>query len=295
MNDEFGPSGPGAAPQMDDEFKARMRRGLSTMAVRERMRERSRNRAIAGGALAAVVIATVAVFGSQALGTLQSERDQAAPPTTTTPVETGVPTPEPTEPVETTPPTEPAEPTPPPGFDGVAAGEPTVTDVETCIECGDAGAAGGPQLERIYDLYLLCEGSGVVRFGGEVWVDCGDHRAGTGFVEHGVPDWYDDGDPQFTTSDDFDGQLSVVEPGAAAVGDSPGATATVWVTCSSPEGTVAVGGVLFDCSAAVPPEGETLRASTLAAWGVPIEPGLFAPRIEIGADAIVSVSYVVER
>lgn len=295
MNDDFGKSGPGGPPQMDEEFKARMRRGLSTMAVRERIRERTRNRAIAGGALAAVVVATVAVFGSQALGTLQSEREQAAPPTTTSPMETGVPTPEPTEPGETTPPTEPAEPTAPPGLEGVAAGEPTVTDVQSCAECGDAGAAGGDPTESHFDVYLLCEGSGTVRFGGEVWADCGEQRAGTGFVEHNVADWYDDGDPRFTTSDDFDGQLSVVEPGAPATGASPGDTATVWVTCSAPEGTVTVGGVLFDCSAAVPPEGETLVSSTMAAWGVPIEPGLFAPRIEIGADAVVSVSYVVDR
>ena len=283
-------------PRMDDAFRARMRQGLSSMAVRERMRERRRNRAIAGGAVAAVVVATFAVVGAQALAGLQPERDRAAPPMPThSTIQTPAETPEPTEPVETTPAPEPPEHTPPPGLEGAAAGQPTVTDVRSCSECGDTGAGGGDPAESHFDVYLLCEGRGTVRFGGEVWADCGDHRAGTGFVEHGVADWYDDGDPRFTTSDDFDGQLSVVEPGAPATGASPGVTATVWVTCSAPEGTVTVGGVLFDCSAPVPPEGETLVGSTLAAWGVPIEPGLFAPRIDIGANAVVSVSYVVDR
>lgn len=289
---------------MSDEFASRMRQGLSTMAVRERVRERSRNRAIAGGALAAVVVATVAVLGSQALGQLGPERDQAGPAVTQTP--TTAPT-GPTEPGSTEPapsetaPSEPTPtdtaPTPPPGFAGVAAGEPLVVDTESCGDgCGDAGAAGdGTHVERRFDIYLLCEGSGSVSYGGAPWVDCSEHPAGSGFVQFDVIDTFEDGDPQVTASSDFDGQLSVVEAGQPPVGSGAGGTATVWVTCIGSTGSVMVGGVLFDCSTAVAPEGEIVVGSTIAAWGVPIRPGEIAPRVEGDRSGMATVSFVVER
>lgn len=291
MNDEQQ----GGRPGMSEEFKARMRQGLSTMAVRERVRERRRNRAIAGGALAAVVVCAVAVFGSQALGNLSSERDQAAPPTPTAPTETAQPTAEPT--AEPTPEeTAPASPTPPPGFEGVAAGEPLVLDHETCVGgCGDVGAGGGPPVERTFDVYLVCEGSGSVSYGGELWVDCAGQATGAGFVRLGVLDTVDDGDPQFTTSGDFNGRLAVVDAGAPPVGDGAGGTATVWVTCHSPYDAVTVGGVLFDCGTVEVPQDELLVRATMAAWGVPILPGEIAPRIEQGESSTAEVSFVVER
>lgn len=284
---------------MSDEFASRMRQGLSTMAVRERVRERSRNRAIAGGALAAVVVATVAVFGSQALGQLSPERDQAGPAVTqtptTAPTEPGSTDPAPSEPAPTE--TAPTEPTPPPGFAGVAAGEPLVVDTESCGgDCGDAGAAGnGTPVERLLDIFLLCEGSGSVSYGGAPWVDCSQHAAGSGFVQFDVVDSFEDGDPQVTASSDFDGQLSVVEAGQPPVGSGGGGTATVWVTCTGSTGRLTVGGVLFDCSTAVAPAGEIVVGSTIAAWGVPIRPGEIAPRVEGGRSAMATVSFVVER
>ncbi|MCH1881885.1 hypothetical protein [Agrococcus sp. ARC_14] len=285
MNDE----------QMSDEFKSRMRQGLSSMAVRERMRERSRNRAIAGGALAAVVVATVAVFGAQALGGV-AERDQAAPssPTPTvvetpTPGETTAPTPAPTESPE-------PEPTAPPGLEGVAAGEPLVVGVETCADgCGDAGAAGPePIVERIFDIYLVCEGRGTVFFGSEAWIDCSAQQVGSGFVQLDQRDVVGDGDLEFTSSEDFNGALTLVDAGQPPVGTIEGDSATVWVTCSDQSSTITVGGVAFDCSAAEAPADDFFRSATLAAWGVPILPGEIAPRIERD-QGTGSVSFVVER
>ncbi|WP_306233264.1 hypothetical protein [Agrococcus beijingensis] len=304
MSDQWLPEGPGPEP-MDDAFKARMRQGLSSMAVRERLRERRRNRAIAGGALAAVVVATVAVIGAQALGGGQLEQDRAQPGTTQTPAPATSSTPAPTEP-STPAPTEPSTPapsepgpapaTPPAGFEVVAAGEPRVLDVQSCADgCGDAGTGGGSPVERTFDVYLLCEGSGSVAYGGQSWVDCSEHPAGSAFVQLDAIDTVDDGDPQFTTSTDFDGQLRVVEPGRLPAGDAGGSTATVFVTCQGTRGTVRVAGVVFDCAAAEAAPGMVVRSSTIAAWGVPIEAGALAPRIEPDPDASVQVAYVVER
>lgn len=284
-------------PEMGDDFRGRMRQGLSSMAVRERLRERRRNRAIAGGALAAIVVATVAVIGSQALGGAQLEQDRAQPGTTQTPGQPPAQTPGGTDPGTSTPPVEPpvetGAPTPPPGLEGVAAREAQLLDVATCAECGDAGSADGAPVEGRFDVYLVCEGRGTVSFGGVLWVDCAEHPAGTGFAQLGVVDTLSDGDPQLTASSDFDGRLSRVDEGAPAVGEGEGGTATVWVTCSGQSEPVVVGGVTFDCGAVEAPEGEMVTAATFAAWGVPILPGEIAPRLTGAVPA--SLSFVVER
>ena len=77
MSDEL-PRGP-RGPRMSHDFEERMRRGLSTMAVRERVRERRRNRAIAGGAVAAAVVAVPGeVKGGRLVAALQ-RGSQGAP------------------------------------------------------------------------------------------------------------------------------------------------------------------------------------------------------------------------
>ncbi|GEK81332.1 hypothetical protein [Agrococcus baldri] len=293
MNDERMPRGPG----MDDAFKARMRQGLSTMAVRERMRERARTRAIAGGALAAVVVATAAVFGIQALGG-DAERDQAAPPTPTatetTPPEGFEPPPasEAPEPMQTGQP----GPTPPPGFEGVAAGEPQVLDAYDCgaadTECGDAGAAGGPQIERYFDAYVLCRGSGSVLYGESVWIDCTEHEPGTGWAQLRVPDVVGDGDPQFTATGDFDGELATVDAGRAPAGGTGAERVTAYLDCNGfGRERVTVGGTVFDCG-----QGGDLVVEQFGAWGVPVAPGSFAPAITVeGGEAPVIVRWLEER
>jgi hypothetical protein len=280
-------------PPMGDDFQARMRRGLSTMAVRERVRERRRTQAIAGGALAVIAAAVVGVGAWQlADATGDPQRDQAAPtPSVSQPADT----PAPSEPGASEPaPTDRPDPTAPPGLEGVAAGEPEVLDVLRCEECGDAGAAGqAPVVERTFDVYLVCEADGTVDYGGQRWIDCADHPAGTGFTQLGVPDLIDDGDPRFTASDDFDGALSIVDAGAPPVGSIDGASATVSVVCHRDQGAVTVGGVRFDCTAGW--EGPGVQSVIQAAWGVPIRPGEIGPRIELDGDALASVTYAVER
>ncbi len=260
-------------PGMSPDFRARMRQGVSTMAVRERVRERRRNRAVAGGAVAAVAAAVLGVGVWQFSGVLDPRVDEAAPAPTTTPtaIEPSV-TPEPTVAATETP--DPG-PTPPPGFEGVAAGEPIVTASVERGESGDTGAAGGPGIERMVDVYVLCEGTGTVSFGGAVWIDCADFEAGTGWAVLGEADLVGDGDPQYTTSDDFDGQLQVVDAGVAPQGSAQAATATVYYDCGP---SVTIGGVLFDCS-------DPTSIDELAAWGVPIGAGSFAPTIAPGDDA----------
>lgn len=295
-------------PGMSEEFQARMRRGLSSMAVRERLRERSRNRSIAGGALAAVVVATVAIFGVQALAGGDAERDLAGPGTTQTPTPTpsvgsgetpaGEPTVEPTaEPTEPVAP----EPTPPPGFEGVAAGEPQLLDVYTCDGCGDSGAAGGPGLERTYDVYLLCGSRGIVSFGGSPWVDCAELGDGAGIALLDRIDTLEDGDPRFTASGDFDGDLLVVDAGEPPVREAGGAagegrTTTVWVTCGSRSGTITIADSVIDCGDLAAPEDGQFRGALFAAWGVPILPGDIGPRVEASDDALIdSLRWVIER
>lgn len=258
-------------PGMSEDFKSRMRQGLSSMAVRERVRERRRNRAIASSAVAAVTAVVLGVGVWQVAGSIDPRMDQAAPvPSITVAPSTPAPPP-PTSaavPTETTAP----EPTPPPGFEGVASGVPIVTDFIDCSDgCGDAGAAGGPTVERVFDVYVLCEGSGSVLYGGAEWIDCADHEPGSGWAVLDAVDVVGDGDPRYASSPDFDGQLQVVDAGAAPTGDAIGGTATVYYDCGS---SATIGGVLFDCSdPAIIPD--------LAAWGIPVEPGSFAPRIEI--------------
>lgn len=284
MNDE-------PQPGMSEEFKARMRQGLSSMAVRERVRERRRNRAIAGGAVATVTAVVLGVGVWQIAGAIDPRVDQAAVPTTSvepsttpTPAPTPTPTSAPTAPTETAEP----EPTPPPGFEGIAAGTPFMHDFFDCADdCGDTGAGGsGPVVERTYDVYVVCEGAGTVSYGEAVWVDCGTLAPGSGFAELGVLDTIDDGDPQFTASSGFTGQLSVVERGAPSSGSVEGSTATVFVECSPFTDPVTVGGTRFACD-------PDLESQSLAAWGIPILPGEIAPRIEGVEHA--TIRFVVER
>ncbi len=264
----------GEAAGMDDAFRARMRQGVATMAVRERVRERARNRAIAGGALATVVVATAAIFGVQALGGAAERHDQAAPPTptrTAAPEPTVSPTPQPT-------PTE-QEPTPPPGFEGVAAGEPVVTGVIPPGDAGDAGAAGGPhpsQIEGYVDAYVLCEGDGRVYSGDDLWVDCGALAPGTVIVDIGTPRFREWDDPELTWSADFDGEVRVVPNGEQPEGVGVGGTATVHVECLLAP-PVTIGGVRFDCEGSP----EAGHVTDLAAWGLPFGPDVLVPRIEV--------------
>jgi hypothetical protein len=272
---------------MSEEFKARMRQGLSSMAVRERVRERRRNGAIAGGAVAAVAAAVIGVGAWQFAGTLDPRVDQAAPPAPTSTIEpSAVPSTDPS--IATTPtPTEtiPPQPTPPPGFEGVASGVPIVTASVPRGEGGDTGAAGGGGVEREYDVYVLCEGTGTVSFGGAEWIDCTDFEEGTGWAVFGQVDEVGDGDPRYTASPDFDGELSVIDAGASPPGSAGGSTATVYYDCGP---TVTIGGVLFDCDA------DPTAIVNLAAWGVPIGAGSFAPRVE-SDDWTPSIRWVVER
>ena len=273
---------------MSPDFRARMRQGLSTMAVRERVRERRRNRAIAGGAVAAVAAAVVGVGVWQFAGALDLRIDEAAPAPTTTMEPSAEPSAEP--PPSATPEPVPTEtaPVPPPGFEGVAAGEPIVTDFVDCRNgCGDTGAAGGPALERSYDVYVLCEGSGSVLFGGAEWIDCADHEPGTGWALVDRSDVVGDGDPRFTATPDFDGQLQVVEPGEVPPGSVEGETATVYYDCGP---TVTIGGVTFDCNT------DPGIIPDLAAWGVPIADGSFAPMMEsVGGVSRSDMRWVMER
>ncbi|WP_343920022.1 hypothetical protein [Agrococcus citreus] len=273
-------------PRMSDDFKARMRQGLSSMAVRERVRERRRNRAIAAGAVAAVTAVVLGVGAWQVVGAIDPRVDQAATPPTTTVEPSATPTPTPTLAPAATETAEP-EPTPPPGFEGVAAGVPIITDFIDCSAgCGDSGAAGGPMIERVFDVYVLCEGTGSVLYGGAEWIDCADHEPGSGWALLDASDVVGDGDPRYTTSPDFDGQLQVVDAGAAPSGDATGSTATVYYDCGA---SVTIGGVLFDCS-------DPGIIPDLAAWGIPIAPGSFAPRIEFApGDAKGPVRWVMER
>lgn len=263
---------------MDAAFRARMRQGLSTMAVRERTRERRRNRAIAGGALAAVVVATAAVFGVQALAGADGQRDQAAPPAPTSEAPAPTPTPEPT-------PTEPPEPTPPPGFEGVAAGEPIVTE-SRAGDVGDTGAAGGPhasQIEGYIDSYVLCEGSGQVYSGDELWVDCATLQPGTVIADIGSPQYRDWVDSELSRSADFDGTVRAVPNGEVPEGVGVGGSATVYVECLF-EPSVTIGGVRFECMEPVDTgAGSTEVAAEMAAWGVPFGPDELVPRIEVDA------------
>lgn len=269
---------------MSAEYRARMRQGLSTMAVLERRRERRRNRAIAGGSAAAVAALVIGVGVWSVAGGAPPERDQAAP---TSPIDPGAapsasaPEPEPSAPTE---------PTPPPGFAGVAAGQPITYDSMPACEsdCGDTGAAGGgavdDRVERMYDVYAVCEGQGSVSFGGERWLDCSALAPGTGYAQFGLYDVVDDGDPRFTTSRDFNGQLSVVDAGEPSSGTVEGSSATVFVDCYPSTIPITIGGTVFDCD-------PTLASQSLAAWGIPILPGEIAPR----AEGVWSLRYVVER
>ncbi|WAC67196.1 hypothetical protein OVA14_05490 [Agrococcus sp. SL85] len=275
-------------PGMSEEFQARMRLGLSTMAVRERVRERRRNRAIAGGAVAAAVVAVVAVLGGQVLAGGASERDVAVPTQTAEPTteptqpSLDTPTPEPTE-------TEPAEPTPPPGFEGVAAGEPSVLDSVDCSEggCGDAGAAGGPSVEGVYDVYVLCQGTGQVRFGDSVWIDCTQFDPGTGWALLAYDDTVGDGDPEFTATSEFDGRLDVLPTGESPQGRAQASTATVYYDCSGFEEGPIIDGVQWDCR-----QGGFSIIPDLGAWGVPIPEGSYAPRIRHDGDGSLGTSMV---
>lgn len=280
---------------MSAEFQARMRRGLSTMAVRERQRERQRERrrrAMAAGALVAVVVAGGTALTIAVTGDGSREQDRAQPGTTETPDPAVLSTPGPLV-------TDAPSPTAPLEFEGVAAGTPQVFDVQTCTgvdDCVDQSAAGSAPADRIVDAYVLCESDGTVSQGARPWIDCSEQRPGSGFVQLHVAADASDADAEFTASPDFDGTLAVVETGQRPQGEAGSATATVYVTCLSTRGTITVGGVDFDCGLAQAPEGEFVESATLGAWGIPIQPGDLAPSIERDPRSVfVQVEYVAER
>lgn len=274
---------------MSPDYQSEMRRGLATIAVQERRRERKRRRAIATGALTVVAVAVGAVVASQALTGVSPAQHRAQPAVT----ETTTPSiPEPTD-------TDHGESTPPEGFEGVAAGAPRVLHADFCTgtdDCGDQPAIGSGPADSAIDAYALCGTEGTIDHAGVTWIDCGDYPAGSGFVRLHVPSGPSESDAGFATSPDFDGSLTVVDAGERPLGDAGGRTATVSVTCLSPRGSITVGGSAFDCSLAEAPEGEFVRSATLGAWGIPIPPGELSPRIERNQLSIfVQVSYVVER
>lgn len=284
MNDQTG----GAERQMDDDFRADMRRGLRHMIVTERRRAQRRNRVIAGSALALVLGAVVAV-GAYGLSRTNPEQDRALP----APTASMQPSADATQPPHST--AAETSPTPPAGFEEVAAGVPHVREVRTCTDaCGDQGATGSGPSDRLVDAYLLCEGRGIISRDGSAWIDCGEHASGSGFVELDVPATA--AADSFSASADFDGVLEVVDAGTPPQGDAGAQYATVSVTCAGPRGAVTVGGVDFDCALAHAPEGEFVASATLAAWGVPIAIGELAPRIERSPlSMFVSVAFTVER
>lgn len=276
----------GSGQQMDEEYRVEMRRGLKTMISSEGRRSTRRNRAIAGGA-AAVVLGAAVIAGGFGLARPQLGQDRAQPApasTTTTPTATA-PSPSDSEP----------QPSAPTGFEGVAAGLPRLIEVQTCADpCDDQGATGSGPGDRLVDAFVLCEGRGTISREGSIWIDCGAHPSGSGFIELNVPAAL--ADHPFTTSADFDGALEVVDAESPPPGDAGGQYATAFVTCDGPRGAVTVGGVAFDCSMAQAPEGEFVSSATIAAWGIPIARGELAPHIERSPlSTFVHVSYSVQR
>jgi len=262
MSDETGPG-------MDEAFAARMRRGLAAMPPREVARtERLRQRA--AGAIGVLVIVAVTVLGVQTLGPGASPGIEAVPTPTPTPSATPTPepTPEPAPSVSPTPEPDPG-PTPPPGFEGVAAGVPVVTELSGGF--GDTGAAGGEPFVT-HDIYVLCQGIGVVETPYES-VDCAALAPWTVIAVLSVPTYVSEGTtPAVTLSADFDGTVRVVEAGEQPGGVGVGGYATVWVPRSD---VTSVGGVPFTFTYTQ----DGLASSEEAAWGIPYSPDQLVPTI----------------
>lgn len=268
MSDETGPG-------MDEAFAQRMRRGLSAMPPRELARtERIRQR-VAGG-LGLLVIVAVTVLGVQTLGPGASPGIEAVPTPTPTPSVTPTPdpTPDPTPSVSPTPDPAP-DPTPPPGFEGVAAGQPVVTetfDTAGGVGLGDTGAAVGEPY-RVHDVYVLCRGQGVVETPLET-IDCAAETPMTVLAYLGTISLVSQGGyPQVTLSGDFTGTVRIVAPGETPGGVGVGGVASVWVDC--PPRLESIGGVVFTCTWT---QG-TLIPLEEAAWGIPYAPDQLVPPI----------------
>ncbi|MFC7432177.1 MULTISPECIES: hypothetical protein [unclassified Agrococcus] len=268
-------------PGMDDEFAARMRRGLSAMAPREVARTRRIRRTAASGVLGVLAVAVVAVLGGQVLGLPGDGSVEAVPTPTPTVVDTPSPVPS-SDPAPTASPgpspgpsPEPdPEPTPPPGFEGVAAGVPVVTDtLDTSggVGYGDTGAAGDePYL--LHDVYVLCRGAGVVETP-RVAVDCAEEAPMTVIAQLNVVTYESWGTrPLVTLSDDFTGTVRVVDSGEIPGGVGTGGVAAAWVTCPA---ALTIGGSAFSCTWT---QGSLIAAEE-AAWGIPYSADQLVPPI----------------
>lgn len=259
---------------LDPDFAQRMRAGLSTMAVRERRRERARRRVLGIGAATAAVAGVVAL-GLVQLGVVAVPGDETAPPPTHDPGAV------PTETAPAPPPEaeDPAPPddgqTPPAGFEGVDPGE--VVALGSGPHLGGTGDAAADDDWVAIDVYVLCSGAGQVLEGGAAQVDCAAEPAGTIVMFSG---WDDPDAIDITTSGDFDGTVEWVPTGELPQVASQGGTATVEVACvgsrDRPQVYV-VGGITFDCATVgdIPYD----QYTTLAAWGVPYEAGQLGPAI----------------
>jgi hypothetical protein len=264
-------------PGMDEEFAARMRRGLSAMAPREVARTRRIRRRVAGGALGALAAAVVAVVGVQTIGAAGDGSVEAVPTPTSTVGETSSaePTPEPTPSASSDPVVEPEpEPTPPPGFEGVAAGTPVVVDTLDTTEAGfgDTGAAGDGEPYVLHDVYVLCRDEGTVQTPWDV-VDCTAEAPMTVIAQLGIPTFASQGTrPSIVMSDDFSGTVRVVDAGEVPGGTGIAGVAAAWVGCPA---TVTIGGSAFTCSWVQGP----LVAAEEAAWGIPYAADQLVPPI----------------
>ncbi|WP_175414212.1 hypothetical protein [Agrococcus sp. SGAir0287] len=261
-------------PQMDDEFAARMRRGLAAMAPREVARTRRIQERVAS-AVGVLVIVAVVVLGVQTFApTIGGPGVEAVPTSTPTPSVTPSPEPTPTPTPTPTPEPEP-EPTPPPGFEGVAAGVPVITEL-SLPGFGDTGAAGGSTITAFVDVYVLCQGAGSVDVGGYT-VDCTQEAPST--VIAMLPVGFDpavESSPSIVPDAAFTGIVRVVARGEQPAGLGIGGVASVWVQCPS-TGTV-IGGVAFDCDELY----DGLHIRELAAWGIPYSADQLVPTIVLG-------------
>ncbi len=252
-------------PRMSEEFRDRMRAGLSTMAPHERLRERRRNRALVGGSAAAVLVIVGAVVAVQGVrGTLL--QDEAAPPPPPMPsvAETVVPTPTPAP--SATPSTQPTAPaatlepgtvTPPP--QETVEPDPT-TPPEAIV--GEL-ITGGPQpvAGELYDIAISCASPQ------EVWIDdggvpddgtaswrtllCGVDAAG--FIDYAVPGTHArvfaqvaPGDPMPHVERRLHGGTFTAEQ-EAALRASGTSLVDVVVWCGTTTGTVSIGAATAEC------------------------------------------------
>lgn len=273
--------------EMDEAFAARMRRGLAAMPPREVARtQRIQQRA--AGALGVLAIVAVTVLGVQTLGSTGQGVEAVQTPSPTPSV---TPAPEPAPPVAPsgTPTPEPdPEPTPPPGFEGVAAGVPVITELSQG-GFGDTGAAGGPTTFGYADVYVLCEGAGTVDVRGSI-VDCAQEAPST--VVAMLPVAFDasvESSPSVVPDTGFTGVVRVVAPGEQPAGLGMGGVASVRVPCPS-SGPVTIGGVVFDCDQMY----EGLVVRELAAWGIPYSADQLVPRVVQADGGVTQLRFVLD-